>query len=258
MADCLNEGGLNFTNLPLLESAVRASFQAPTTLSYELVMQVHQALRDTFPLLREPRQLEAAPGYGPSPTEFGPALLPGALYEGDRAGVVVSLHPQVIVARWVKLSVQESPYPRYQVLRKALWRAVAAFREAAGESFPGVAVVNMSYTNLVVPRDAGTPILRYLSETAQPEIMTRGARARKLEASWAENDGIDLRYAVEAVTMSVAQQRKDGYRLTTAAGHRLSERLDAETALDNLHARLQCFFRDLISPMAKTEWGLED
>lgn len=258
MADSLSEAGLNFKNLPLLESAVRASFQAPTTLSYDLVLQVHQALHDTFPLLREPRQVEVAPGYGPTPTEFGPGLLPGALYEGDRSGVVVSLHPQLIIARWVKqFGVHEPPYPRYTVLRDALWRGVAAFRRVAGEGFPGVGVVNMSYVNFVVPRVAGTSVLRFLSEQARPALLARKARTRKLEASWAENDAVDIRFALEEATLAISQPKTDGYRLTTAAGLRLSETLDASTALDRVHARLQTFFLDLMSPDAKTEWGLE-
>jgi uncharacterized protein (TIGR04255 family) len=258
MGDSLTEAGLNFQNLPLLESAVRASFQAPTTLSYDLVLQVHQALRDTFPLLREPRQVEVAPGYGPTPTEFGPGLLPGAVYEGDRSGVVVSLHPQLIVARWVKqFGVHEPPYPRYRALRDALWKGVAAFRRVASEAFPGVAVVNMSYVNFVVPKVAETPVLRFLSEQAQPTLIAGGARTRKLEASWAERDGIDIRFALEEATLAVSQRKTDGYRLTTAAGLRLSETLDASSALDRIHGRLQTFFLDLISPDAKTEWGLE-
>lgn len=248
---------LDFGNLPLIEAAVRVSFHGSVPLSYDIVNLVADQLKATFPQLTEPKQIEIAPGIGPSPTEFGPAFLPGAVYSGHAAGLTLSVHPQVIVARWVKRSEPgERDYPRYPALRDALWSAVEAFRKASGDKYPGIGIVNMSYVNFLPSSDPGSVLKDYFSDQVQVGAMNSARCVRKLEAAWSESDDLDTRFAIEQVTARLADSVTEGYRLTTAAGLRLAESLDAKSALEKIHNVLQEFFLKLISERAKKEWKL--
>lgn len=248
---------LDFGNLPLIEAAVRASFHGPVAISYAVVKSVESRLKSDFPVLTEPQQIETAPGYGLSPAEIGLGILPGAVYAGHAAGLTVSLHPQVVVARWVKQpSPYEVAYPRFASLRNALWNAIEALREHVGDAFPGVAVVNMSYVNFLPASDPASVVATYFSKQAQLALMERARQVRKLEAAWSERDHVDIRFALEQVTAKLADTVTDGYRLTTAAGVRLSESLDAKALLEKIHGRLQTFFLELVSEQAQTEWQL--
>jgi uncharacterized protein (TIGR04255 family) len=249
---------LDFGNLPLVEAAVRASFQPGIPISLRFVLGLGATLRDTFPLIRDPGGIEVAPGIGPSPAEFGPTLVPGADFDGSSTGIVVSVRPQVIIVRWVKqIGTDHLPYPRFAALRDALWKTVEASREISGDSLPAVYVVNMSYVNfLAIPH--GPKVLRdYFSEAAQVKTMDNASVIRKLEASWGEQGGIDLRFSVDQVTVKSPDAR-EGYQLTTAAGLRVPVSVDAKTALERVHDRLQGFFSDLISQKAKSEWQLKE
>ncbi|MCH7703459.1 MAG: hypothetical protein IID37_17420, partial [Planctomycetes bacterium] len=95
MSEKANKLRLDFGNLPLVEAAVRASLSESVPLTYSVVNAIAQSLGKSFPTLTEPKQIELAPGAGPSTVEFGPSYLPGAVYGGHDAGLFVSLHPQV-------------------------------------------------------------------------------------------------------------------------------------------------------------------
>lgn len=200
-----------------------------------------------------------APGFGPSPAEFGPSSLPGAVYGGHNAGLTVSVHPKVVVARWVKQpGLSEMKYPRYPVLRDALWKAVEAFAEGVGDdAFPRVAVVNMSYVNFLPASDPASVVSKYFSEKAQLSLMDGARQIRKLEAGWSERERMNVRFALEQVTAKLGDSVHEGYRLTTAAGIRLAESLNAQQSLEDIHDHLQGFFLKLISDHAKQEWKLK-
>lgn len=250
--------GLSFDHLPLVEVAVRASFQTPVSITYKTIDFVHDRLKPQFARKAEPTQLEIAPGIGPSPAEFGPNQLPGVVYADDQRGVRVSVHPQVIVARWVKPFAADAPrYPRFDALRDALWTTAEALRTAIPDEFSAVLVANMSYVNFIEGPDPATVLTEYFSPEAQIGIARDARQIRKFESSWLTHDAVDLRFALEQVTATFGVDRKDGYRLTTAAGTRLSEAVDAKSGLERVHQRLQEFFVELISLRAKTEWGMD-
>jgi uncharacterized protein (TIGR04255 family) len=250
---------LDFDNLPLVEAAVRASFNAPTALSYVLVNSIAAELNPSFPILTESKQLEVAPGASGADIAFGPGYLPGAVYTGHASGLSVSVQPQVIVARWAKDPRLHQPqYPRYPELRKALWTAVEALRKGCGDEYSGIAVVNMSYVNFVPSSDPAGFLKTYLSEQSQLRAMDRAEQVRKLEAAWSEADGLDVRFAVEQGTAKLPHGPTAGFRLTTAAGLRLGESVDAKSGLEMVHDVLQRFFVKLISEQAKREWKLRE
>ncbi len=250
---------LDFDNLPLIEAASRASLSEEVSVSYDVVNSIKKRLEPEFSTLSAPQQLEVAPGFGLSPTEFGPSSLPGAVYGGHNAGLTVSVHPKVVVARWVKQpGLSEMKYPRYPDLRDALWKAIKAFAEGLGDdAFPRVAVVNMSYVNFLPASDPASVLSKYFSEKAHLGLMDGARQIRKLEAGWSEPNRVDVRFALEQATAKLGDSVHEGYRLTTAAGIRLTESLNAEQALDDIHDYLQGFFLKLISDHAKQEWELK-
>lgn len=248
---------LDFENLPLVEAAVRVSFQTAVALNYSLVNSIAAELKPSFPTLTVPKQIEVAPGAGVSPTEFGPGHLPGAVYVGSEPGMSLSVHPQVIVARWIKdPGSPERGYPRYLVLRDALWTAVEAFQKASGDDYPGIAVVNMSYVNFIPSSDPASILKNYFSKEAQLQAMHKAQQVRKLEAAWSEDEDLDVRFALEQVTAKLPDRVTQGYRLTTAAGLRLTPSIDAKSGLEKIHDLLQVFFLKLISDRAQEEWKL--
>ena len=249
--------GLEFGNLPLVEAAVRASFNDPKALSYSLVNSIHADLKPSFPALTESQQLEIAPGAGARSVEIGPGYLPGAVYTGHTGGISVHVQPQVIVARWIKdPGSPERGYPRYLVLRDALWTAVEAFQKASGDDYPGIAVVNMSYVNFIPSSDPASILKNYFSKEAQLQAMHKAQQVRKLEAAWSEDEDLDVRFALEQVTAKLPDRVTQGYRLTTAAGLRLTPSIGAKSGLEKIHDLLQVFFLKLISDRAQEEWKL--
>lgn len=250
---------LDFDNLPLVEAAVRASFNGPLALTYSLVNSIAQELQPSFPRLQAAEQVEVAPGKSGTQIEFGPGCLPGALYTGHESGLSVSLQPDVIVARWAKHpGLQQSPYPRYGKLRDSLWMAVEAFRKATGDDYPGIAVVNMSYLNFIPVPDPASVVKTYFSDEAQLQAMENAQQVRNLEAGWNRDDDVDVRFAVVQGTAKLPEGPTPGYRLTTAAGLRLGEALDAKSGLESVHDVLQELFVNLISEQAKREWELQE
>ncbi len=250
---------LDFDNLPLIEAAVRASFSAPTALSYALVNSIAVELKPSFPVLAESQQIEGAPGVDGTQVEFGPGYLPGAVYTGHGSGLSVHVQPRVIVARWSKRpGLIEPEYPRFKALRDSLWNAVEAFRKAREDEFPGIAVVNMSYVNFIPVSDPATVVRTYFAKNAHLGVLENAHQVRKLEAAWSESDDLDLRFALEQAAAKLPEGVTQGYRLTTAAGLRLGKSLSAESGLDRVHDKLQAFFVGLISNEAKSEWKLRD
>ena len=249
---------LDFGNLPLIETAVRATIDPVVPLTYSIVYDVRERLRDEFPELIEPRHFEARPGVRNPSLELSPAQLPGAVYIGHPNGVSISLQSQVIVARWVRpLGVAAPDYPRYDALRDALWRAADAFLATCAGVKPRISVVNMSYLNFLrIPHSE--PVLReYFSEIAQVKAISDAELVRKVELSWRGPDALDVRFLLEQVSAKVAEETVEGYQLTTAAGIRVGESDDKRSCLETVHDKLQVFFQRLISKRAEKEWQLD-
>lgn len=250
-----NNQGLEFDSLPLVEAAVRASFNRPSALTYSLINAIAAALKPSFPDLTESQQFEGVPGTGLIPPEIGPSYLPGAVYSGHASDITLGIQSQVIVARWVKHpSLNEQKYPRFGALRRALWSAVEAFRKASGDEYPGIAVVNMSYVNFIPVSDPSAVLKTYFAEKTRLRAMDNARQIRKLEAAWSKDDNLDVRFSLEQATAKLPSGVAQGYRLTTAAGLRLAESVDAQAGLDVVHDTLQTFFLELISQQAKDEW----
>lgn len=248
---------LVFGNLPLVEAAVRVSFNAPKHLTFSLLNGIANELEPSFPRMEEPNHLEVAPG-GSSGIEISPGHLTGAVYTGHKSGLSVAVQPQVIVTRWVRRQgFKQQKYPHFPALRDSHWEAVKSFRKFCSEDYPGILVVNMSYVNFVYTDDFAGFLRKYFSSKVQLTVMDRADQVRKLEAAWSDQDELDLRFAIEQGAERLPDGVRRGYRLTTAAGLRLAESTNAEEGLEKVHDALQEFFFELISKDAKTEWQLQ-
>ncbi len=249
---------LDFGNLPLIEAAVRASFETPGSLTFRTINAVAASLQGEFPQLAEPTQLEAAPGVT-AKVEFGPGQITGALYTGNRDGLTITVQSHVVVARWLpRVGVAEAEYPRFPALRDALWRAVDAFKAACGQDAPRVHVVNMSYVNFLRIPHSSPVLRRYFSKRIQIEAAADAQQVHKLEASWREADESDFRFSLEQVTARVADESVQGYRLTTAAGRRVQPSDKEQEILERAHERLQSLFHEWLSADARKEWQLQE
>lgn len=250
---------LNFGNLPLVEAVVRASFAKPLELKFSAITDVHNKLKDAFPQITESKVYEPAPGMTEETVRIGPGHITGVVFAGNPAGLQSTLQSRVAVVRWVKQLISEAPtYPRFPALRTALWQVVEAVKAAYGlESLP-IAVVNLSYVNFIRVTDFSTVLTRYFSELVHVRATENAEEIRKLEVSWREH-GIDLRFQLEKVSATFGEDVVDGCRLTTIAGMYVpTPDGDEKETLEEVHTRLQVFFRDVISKRAKKEWQLEE
>ncbi len=250
---------LDFDNLPLVEVAVRATLEKPIAIKFSLLSKMHEELRDCFPTLSEPRYRDVPPGVAPQFT-IGTGQIPGAVFEGHKEGLAISVFPDLLVARWQRPPAASLPdYPRFPALREALCNGLDAMRKAQGnENMPTIKVVNMSYVNL--PRIAhAEPVLQdYFSRKAHVEFVRDAKIVHKAEVSWREHDGFDLRYCLEAVSEPIDEQTIEAYCLTTVGGMCVQPPADVKSCLDTVHDRMQRLFRDLISDHAKRVWGFKE
>jgi uncharacterized protein (TIGR04255 family) len=252
---------LEFSRLPLVEAALRASFSQALPVTYKSIISAHDRLRKQFAELAEPTEFDVPPGIEIEPSVlFGPDKLPGVIFSGNDRGLTVGLNRHLFLSRWRQRPGGENqpPYPRFDALRDALWGVVDAYLDVCGISAVPT-VVNMSYVNFIRVTDHGTVLERYFTERAQCAL-TKGSReVRKVEVAWQEDESsIDLRFSLQQMSAQVGGEKLDGYRLTTAAGLRVPESATGRPELESVHNRLQHFFTALISDRAKSEWGLEE
>lgn len=249
---------LNFDNLPLVEAAIRTSFRTPVRLSFAILNRLRDKLGSEFQNLEEISQIEAPPGVNMEMT-LTVGQIPGAILTGNSSGFRSTVQQSVVVSRWILDPLRNSlGYPRFGRLRDSHWRVVSGLLEAGGTQDQQFGAVNMSYSNFLNIGDSPNVLERYFSPDAQVPLVKNPSQFHKIELAWQEPDSIDLRFRLERVAARIGDQTKDGYNLTTVAGSAAASKPDAQGKLEIVHGRLQQFFRDLISDLAKKEWGLRD
>lgn len=249
---------LDFGNLPLVEAAVRASFAEPVELKFSAISEIHKRLAKSFTHVTEPQHYEAAPGVTEH-VAIRPGHITGVGFAGNPTGLRSTLQSRVAVVRWVKEFIRDAPnYPRFPTLQAALWEVINVVRTTYQLSSLPIAVVNMSYVNFIDVTDFSTVVKQYFSPLVHVQATDGAEEIRKLEVSWREK-GIDLRFHLEKLSATLGEDTVDGCRLTTVAGMPIpAPDGDPRTTLENVHSRLQVFFRDVISEGAKKEWQLKE
>jgi uncharacterized protein (TIGR04255 family) len=251
---------LKFGNLPLVEATVRASFSETIPLQFSKILPLHQQLQKEFPTISEPKQLEVAPGITQR-VELRHGNITGAVLENQQRGLSATLQEQVLVVRWRKQpTLEPADYPGYQKLRTTIWDVRDVVKEVFALTSLQIAVVNMSYVNFIKVASPATVLTDYFSNM----VLVRATEAsidhlHKLEISWRGND-LDLRFGLEHATAEHAEQKQEGFLLTTVAGVQVDSSTGnpEEACLDAVHDRLQSFFKDLISERAKSEWKFSE
>ncbi len=248
---------LNFGNLPLVEAVVRATFAKPIKLTFSKINAVHAELKDSFPVLTEPQHHDAAPGVTEK-VGFGPGHITGVVFDAHKDGLAATFQSHVAVLRWVRQFTSDpSKYPRFAAMRDAIWQVTEAVKAAYELDSLPITVVNMSYVNFIPVTDFSKVLVHYFSPLVHVRATENAEEIRKVELSWREN-GIDLRFRLEKISATLGDNTTDGCRLTTVAGIYVPEpNGDAKEKLEDAHARLQVFFRDVISDRAKKEWQLK-
>ena len=165
----------------------------------------------------------------------------------------------MLAARWRKQVTPDAPaYPRFAAIEDALFKAHRHLWGGPKNPVPAISVVNMMYVNLVYPENTKTVVQDYFTPRVRVDVLESANAVHELMLSSAERDSIDLRMHLQAVTAQLGDQDASGFRLATAGRHQARKSNDAHKALVRVHDRLQLFFRDLLSPRAKTEWGLKE
>lgn len=245
---------LEFDKLPLVEVALRTSFRSQVPLRFATLNDVRAELMDEFPSLDELRQIEAPPGMN-AEVAFGVGQIPGAVLAGHKHGLRVTIQQHVVVTRWVKDPHRGAPgYPRFDSLRKSHWRVVGALLKAVQTLDVPFGAVNMSYTNFLQWKATPNVLVNYFSREASVKLVEQATLLHKYELSWQDNNAVDLRLQLERVAFQIGDDKKEGYNLTTVAGKAAASLVDAQKNLDEVHAQLQGFFYNLISPEARKEW----
>jgi len=249
---------LEFDRLPLVEVALRTSFQAPVPVSFATLNGVRGELALEFRSLDELSQIEAAPGVNAT-VAFGAGQVLGAVLSGHNLGLRVSIQHHVVVTRWIREHHVGAPqYARFDELRQCHWKVVRTLLRVAKQSNPQFGAVNMSYANFLQVDPSTNALEQYFAPAAQVGLTTNARRLHKVEIAWQDDGGVDLRFRLERVGIQWGNERKDGYNLTTVAGSAVASDTDAEDRLCLVHDRLQGFFKTLISDRAKIEWGYHE
>lgn len=244
---------LDFERLPLAEAAVRAVFHQILNLSVPLITKIAPRFQSEFPQLTETEELELSGGVkGP----FRVPLRPGIEFGGHRQGLAIVLQQNYVGVKW-RRSLMETEYPRFEIMRNALWKVVDALKTEMGDALSPVVVVNISYVNIIEQANLSAVPRDYFAEKVQLGIMREASKVHEVVGSWREEGGVDLRFDLRLVSQKDNEEEQEALRLATGAGIRLHERLNAKEALELVHDRLQAMFAEVISERAKVEWGLE-
>lgn len=248
---------LDFKNLPLIEATVRVGLRAPVALNFQVIDRMRKTVRHSFPIISDPNRFELL-GVPQGSIEFRPGSITGVAYTGHTAGLILTAQSQLVSVCWLRQVGMDVPdYPRYPVLRDALWHGVDAFQQAVAAEQCEIAVANLSYKNFLDVSDSAGVLRKYFSDQAQVKATRDAQEIQQVEFAWRGLDSVDLRFRLQKITAQRGDDTTEGYELTTAAGILLGNDADPKVGLDRLHDRLLAFFKSVISERAAKEWQLQ-
>lgn len=236
---------LQFDKLPLVEAAVRFSFDNPLEVDFRAAQTILGKLAK-FDNLDLPSQIEVPPGIEQPLLVAGPNVPNAFSLTGHEEGVTLTLQRQLLAAKW-QLTREFCRYPRYALLRESLRELVDAMQETAAS----VAVVNIVYVNFIPTKNVGASFVKkYFAEIAQVGLFKDAAKVQQFTAAWRASPTIDLRVDLRHAKRNQA----DGQRLLTAGGSRIQPEDNPFSMLDEVHDKLQQCFLEMISDEARLEW----
>ena len=240
---------LEFDKLPLVEAAVRFSFDSALEVDFRAAQAVLDKVTK-FDNLDLPSQIEVPPGIENALLVVGPNVPNAFSLTGHAQGITLTLQRQLLAAKWQR-TPESAEYPRYDLLRESL----SELCKAMPGSIARVAVVNIVYVNFIPTKDVGARFIqKYFGEVAQVGLFKDAARVQQFTAAWRASPTIDLRVDLR----HAVRNKADGQRLLTAGGSRIQPEDDPFSRLDEVHDELQRCFLELISDEAKREWGYRE
>lgn len=250
---------LQFSNLPLEEVVVRAVLKQPPALTLTNYINLWSHLKDSFETVSDVQAVEL---WAANTITLPPPSLAGLDF--SRNGIVLAIQANPVLAKWQRSSGVK--YPRYPALREALREGYSSFRDAFGSDSSAVNIVNMTYTNLIVPpsnEDSTAYVLEFLEPGLLPACAS-GKPLHDLNFSWRQAESVDLRLTLQQIKMPIPTVGGDGtstveeravFTLATIAGTHATTPDDPIADLDRMHDALQSFFESVISKRAREEWG---
>jgi uncharacterized protein (TIGR04255 family) len=250
---------LEFSNLPLEEVTVRAVLGKQIGISIGHLLQLWDVLKPHF---NSPVGLEALEIPALTSVEIGPSVVAGLA--ASRSGVELAVQANLLLARWRRRAGE--PYPRYAALREAMELAYPALLSTLGTQESTVQVVNMTYTNLILPPPSEEPT-QYVSGLINVHFWPTAIERKPLHdlnLSWRGAQDLDLRLMLQKVTIPIPKVLGDGttttenreaFALRTVAGTHSTAPDNPIMDLDRMHEALQEFFASVITDRARKEWG---
>lgn len=242
---------LHFTDLPLIEVALKRVPRTHIPISLPFVIQLRESLSPRFDRVLDLDALEAPPG-GVAPAVYEAPLTCGCKFVDSSLGIAVSLQPDMLVVRWMES--EGKPYPRYPKLKEAADDVVAGIQKIGLGPFE-TGLVNLAYANRVdalVAQGLVQPNPWPLADAWTPEALRSQGTAFETQSVFRGNDEIDRRVLVQ--TRVDGPQAAPWYLLLTVAGKKLSNAEALESAEDEVHQALIKWFPMLLSEDAKSRF----
>ncbi|KAA0225920.1 TIGR04255 family protein [Fimbriimonadia bacterium ATM] len=241
---------LDFSNLPLIEAAIRFTFAESLALGFETMFKLAERVRPDYAASDLPAR-ELPPGQNVV------NLMPvgsGMLFQKD--AIRVTLQSDMLASRWIRSRIPGGQdyvrYPTLKVTAEEFFKHLAAVCGAR----PSVSVVNMVYVNFIRPEEGDISIHDYFEANVFPRRISAAARVYNVQESWQEPDSVDLTLDLQEATIKQGEQELQGYRFATAGGFRPRPG-EEMAAIDLVHDRLQVFFNELLTARAKSWWALQ-
>lgn len=245
---------LQFSDLPLIEVALKRVPRTHIPISLPFVLQLRESLPGRFDRVLDLDVLEAPPG-GVAPAVYEAQVTCGCRFVDSSLGVAVNVQPDMLVVRWMQS--EGKPYPRFDGLRQAADDVIGAIEKIGLGPFE-TALVNMAYANRIeaeVSQGSVQPKPWPLSDAWTPDALRNQGTAFETQSVWRGQDEIDRRVLVQ--TRFEASDAPPWYLLLTVAGKKLQEAESLVTAEDAVHGALIEWFPQLLSEEAKQIFGLK-
>lgn len=245
---------LNFSDLPLIEVALKRIPRTHIPISLPFVLRIRDLLPARFDRVLDLDVLEQPPGDAPSAV-YNAQITCGCRFVDSSLGVAVNLQPDMLVVRWME--AEGKPYPRFSELRRAAEEVTTAIAQI-GLGSVETALVNMAYANRIEAKSDGKIIQPKpwpLSDPWTPVALKGTLHAFETQSVWRGQDEIDRRVLVQ--TRAEAPDAPPWYLLLTVAGKKLREGELLEEAENGVHGALIEWFPHLLSDEAKRAFGLQ-
>jgi uncharacterized protein (TIGR04255 family) len=248
---------VEFTDAPLVEVAARFIFLEPLDrFDLSLISEVHQSVREEFPILGTAALPEAAPGEQVLRLEMGE--IAAVEYARPIEGRKVRLQDNLIASYWTKSLAEEAePYPRYSGMVDTLSKFVSAVASASQRPHLRPRVVNLSYTDFIpVSHDQAGIVEEYLSPKIYSQDMATAPRIYELKSNYQGHSGVDRLFHFQRATLGTGEEnRTEGYLIRTSCGINIKDTDDYRERLDSVHAEVLDLFLEALSEKAKERWG---